>query len=172
MDERLGGGPLMDGAVHNYDFANWIFGRPESVVSSSVKLDRKVSALGTGSAVVRYASGDQLMVSWSWAARGLGLFDVVGPRGFIQLGTGGLEPPASEKGKTGYCCFTDARGKARLIKSHTRPGMLVNQMRHFLDCVRGKARCASPGTEAIKAVAVADAILKSGPPGRARPVRW
>ena len=121
---------------------------------------------------VRYASGDQLLVSWSWGTRGCRLFDVVGPKGFIQPGTGGLAPPRSEEGKTSYWCFTNARGKVSLIKARARPGMLLNQLEHFLDCIRGKARCASGGTEAIKAVAVAEAILKAGPEGKARPVKW
>ncbi|MCL4862260.1 MAG: Gfo/Idh/MocA family oxidoreductase, partial [Caldilineaceae bacterium] len=35
LDDELGGGPLLDGAIHNYDFANWIFGEPECVLASA-----------------------------------------------------------------------------------------------------------------------------------------
>ncbi len=172
MDEKLGGGPLLDGAVHNYDFANWLFGDPVSVIASSIKLDRKVSAIDTASAAVRYASGSQLLVSWSWGARGCSLHDIIGPQGFIQFGPGDLKPPAQEKGKYSYCCLTNLKGKETLIKAKAQPPMLVRQARHFLDCVRGQAKCQSPGTEAIKAVAVAEAILKAAPEGRARRVKW
>ena len=68
MDDKLGGGPLIDGAVHTYDYANYMFGKPDKVLSSSIKLNRKLTATDTGSAVVRYKSGNQLMISWSWAA--------------------------------------------------------------------------------------------------------
>lgn len=172
MDDRLGGGPLLDGAVHNYDFANYIFGEPEGVISSSIKLNPGVTAIDTGTAVVRYKSGHQLLVSWSWAARGGALHDVVGPKGFFQFGAGNLTPPADEKGKYSYCCFTDVRGNQTLLRAKAEPSMYIRQARHFLDCVRGRAECLSPGTEAVKAVAVAEAVLKAGPEGKSRNVAW
>lgn len=172
MDERLGGGPLLDGAVHNYDFANGVFGDPVSVVSSAIKLNPKVSAVDTGSAIVRYRSGNQLLVSWSWAARGCNLHDIVGPKGFIQFGTAGITVPESEKGKFNYCCLTNVKGKQVLIRSRPAQEMYANQARHFLDCIRGKAKCQTPGTVAIKAVAVAEAILKAGKTGAACAVKW
>ena len=172
MDDRLGGGPLIDGAVHNYDFANFMFGAPDRVVSSAIKLDPGVTAIDTGSAVVRYKSGHQLLMSWSWSARGLRMHDIVGPKGFLQFGTGGLTPPESEKGKYSYCCLTDASGKQKLLKAQREPSMYVRQGKHFIDCVSGRAKCLSPGTEAIKAIAVAEAVLKAGPAGKALEVRW
>lgn len=172
MDDRLGGGPLLDGAVHNYDFANHIFGDPESVVSSSIKLNPGVTAIDTGTAVVRYKSGHQLLVSWSWVARGCALHDVVGPKGFLQFGTGNLTPPAGEKGKCHYCCLTDVRGNQRLLKARVEPNMYIRQAGHFLDCVRGRVGCLSPGAEAVKAIAVAEAALKAGPAGRSHAVKW
>lgn len=166
MDEKLGGGPLMDGAVHNYDFANWIFGRPVSVVASSLKLVPGVTAVDTASAVVRYASGDQLMVSWSWGVRGTGMHDVIGPQGFMQFHAGDQKPDAAEAEKHNYCCITDLENKSTLLKSPKEPSMYVRQARHFLACAAGKAECQSPGTEAIRAVAVAEAILRAAPEGR------
>ncbi|NQU43656.1 Gfo/Idh/MocA family oxidoreductase [bacterium] len=172
MDEKMGGGPLLDGAVHDYDFANSLFGDPETVLSSSIKLDPSVTAIDTGSTIVRYASGNQLLLSWSWAARGCMMHDIVGPKGFIQFGTAGLTPPATQNGNYQYCCLTNGIGKQKLLKSIKDPSMFVRQARHFVDCVNGKAECASPGTEAIKAVAVAEAVLKAGPAGQIARVKW
>jgi len=172
MDDKLGGGPLFDGAVHNYDFANWLFGDPVSVLASSIDLDPKVTAIDTASAIIRYKSGNQLLVSWSWAARGCGLHDIIGPKGFIQFGTGGIQVPDKEKAKHNYCCLTDAKGKQHLIVSQRAERMYLNQARHFLDCIHGKAKCRTPGTEAIKAIAVAEAIQKAAPKGGEREVRW
>ncbi len=172
MDDKLGGGPLLDGAVHNYDFANLIFGDPESVVASSIRLVSGVTATDTASAVVRYRSGSQLLVSWSWGTRGLGVHDIVGPKGFVQFGTGGLKPSAKDKKKYNYCCVTNLKGKESLLKSVMDPPMVVRQARHFLACVKSGKKCESPGTEAIKAVAVAEAILKAGASGRALAVKW
>jgi len=172
MDEKLGGGPLLDGAVHNYDFANWIFGEPEVVLASSLKLVPASTAIDTGTAIVRYRSGDQLMLSWSWGTRGTNLHDIMGPKGSIQFGTGTAEVSTADHEKCSFCTLTNAAGKETLIRSRRAPDMYVLQARHFLDCIRGKATCLTPGREAIKAVAVAEAILKSAPGGKTRPVRW
>lgn len=170
LDAGLGGGPLLDGAIHNYDFANWIFGEPESVLASAIKLDPTVSAIDTGSTIIRYRTGHQLLLSWSWVARGATLHDVIGPEGFIQFGAGGLAVPAEEQGRYQYCCFSDRAGAQTLIKTPKQPDMYTLQAEHFLACVRGEATCQSPGTEAIKAVAVAEAVLEAAREGQARSI--
>jgi len=171
MDNKLGGGPLLDAAVHNYDFANLVFGDPESVVCSGIKLDESCTAVDTGTAAVRFKSGDQLLACWSWAARGLGMHDVVGPKGFLQFGPGKLKPPSSN-GTYGYHCITNRNGDGKLIRFSEAPDMMKSQSRHFLQCVQGKAVCRTPGEEAIKAVAIGEAILNAAPKGQARRVRW
>jgi len=172
MDEDLGGGPLLDGAIHNYDFANWIFGEPESVYASALKLNPNVSAVDTATAIIRYRAGHQLIVSWSWGAKGTTLHDVIGPDGFIQFGTGGLTPPAEEKGQYQYCTLTDREGNESLIKVAAKPDMYVHQAEHFLACIRGEVSCQTPGSEAIKAVAIAEAILQSTRDGKVQPLAW
>ena len=72
MDEEIGRGPMLDGAVHDYDFANSVFGDPRSVVASSTKLNPDVSAVDTATAVIHYAGGSQLVSSWTWARKGDG----------------------------------------------------------------------------------------------------
>ena len=170
LDDELGGGPLLDGAIHNYDFANWIFGEPECVLASAIKLAPAVSAIDTGSTIIRYRTGHQLLLSWSWVARGTTLHDIIGPEGFIQFGAGGMSVPAEEQGRYQYCCFTDRAGAQTLIKTPKQPDMYTLQAEHFLACVRGEATCQSPGAEAIKAVAVAEAVLEAAREGKARSI--
>jgi hypothetical protein len=50
--------------------------------------------------------------------------------------------------------------------------MYVTQAKHFLDCLNGKTKCRTPATEAIKGVAVAEAILKAAPTGKSVKVTW
>lgn len=171
MDDELGGGPLIDGAVHNYDFANWIFGEPESVLASGIQMNPAYSAIDTGSAIIRYRAGHQLLVSWSWAVKGTTLHDIIGPQGFIQFGPGNFTVPPEEKGRYQYCYFTDSSGQQTLIQSPAQPDMYVRQAEHFLACIRGEATCQTPGTEAIKAIAVAEAVLKAGRTGAAVEIR-
>lgn len=171
MDDKIGGGPLIDGAVHNYDFANLVFGDPESVVAQGIDLTAS-SALDTATAVVRHASGDQLMMSWSWgSAPGASGQDILGPKGTLLFGAGGL-PTGDAQGCAFYRLGIKGR-KPRLIKVK---GALMDaftaQMRHFLACVEGKAQCLSPGAEAIKGVAVACAVISAARKGGAAKVRW
>ena len=171
MDHDMGGGPLMDGAIHNYDFANFLFGDPQTVLSSSINMDPNVSAIDTCPAIGRFSDENQLLVSWSWGALGNGLHDVIGPKGFIQFGFGDLEEP-EDKDLYQYCCFTNQLGDQKLIKSPINPDMYTYQAEHFLSCVRDDVTCLSPGTEAIKAVAIAETILQAGPLGEAKEVSW
>ncbi len=172
MDDALGGGPLLDGAIHNYDFANWLWGKPESIYASALKLNPSVSAVDTATAVICYPGGHQLMVSWSWGARGNVMRDIIGPDGFIQFGTGSTTPPAEEKGLYQYLTLSDRDGNESLIKVDAKPDMYVRQGEHFLACIRGETTCESPGTEAIKAVAVAEAILQSTRDGKIQTITW
>lgn len=172
MDDALGGGPLLDGAIHNYDFANWLWGKPESIYASALKLNPAVSAVDTATAVINYPGGHQLMVSWSWGARGDSVRDIIGPHGFMQFGTGSTTPPAEEKGLYQYLTLTDRDGNESLIKVDAKPDMYVRQGEHFLACIRGEVTCESPGTEAIKAVAVAEAILQSTRDGKIQIMSW
>jgi len=172
MDDKAGGGPLLDGCVHNYDFANYMFGDPVSVVSSGIKLNEKVTAVDTGTVVVRYPGGDQLMVCWSWHSRGLGVSDLLGPKAFLQFGPGPIPPP-KDNGEYRYHCITNHRGDSKLVRfSGKVDAMMDNQTRHFLKCIRGETECNSPGAVAMKAVAVGEAALLAATGGQARKVRW
>jgi predicted dehydrogenase len=171
MDHKLSGGPLMDGAIHNYDFGNHLFGDPEEVIASEIKLTKK-SAIDTGTAVVRYKSGDQIMVCWSWGVTSSHLIDVLGPKGSINWGSGDLPTDQYEKDKHGFYVVADPLRQKKKLVAFKRTNMYVAQAKHFVDCIAGKARCVIPGTEAIKAVAVAETILKAAPKGEARKVRW
>lgn len=174
VDHRMGGGPLLDGAVHNYDFGQFLWGDPERVVAQSIKLRDDATALDTATATVTYASGDQLMVSWCWGRQGGSLFDVLGPRGTLQVGPGSLTlPPEHDPQLHSAYCLTDCDGKATLLQGpRDSRVMYQRQAQHFLDCIAGRATCQSPGEQAIKAVAVGEAILRIAPRGGATKVQW
>ena len=173
MDEKLGGGPMIDGLVHNYDFANLMFGEPQYVQASAIKLSRH-SATDTATAIVHYARGCQLLASWSWSVPGKSSFDLLGPRGCLTEGAGELTPPKSDGDRYGYWCHTNLTGKQRLLKFRKDgKDMYQAQAEHFRDYVTGKQkRCIASGEQSLKAVAVAEAILKAGKSGRSRQVKW
>ena len=172
LDHKLSGGPLMDGAVHNYDFANMIFGDPVEVTARYIKLRPNRTAIDTATAIIQYPRGNQLMLSWSWANKAGSLDDVIGPKGSLIFGPGQFHAKARAKTKT-YYCYKSSAGKSRLIQVNCSASqMFINEAEHFIAAVDGKVKCKTPGTEAIKAVAVAEAILKAAPKGGTRKVTW
>lgn len=170
-DDKLGGGPMIDGAIHNQDFANMLFGEPQEVYASSLKLT-ETTCVDTATAVVRYASGDQLVLCWSWgAAPGASGLDALGTKGTVQFHPA-LTGDDIDTKKYVYYRVTDRKSRKQTIVRRPRKDMYVEQGKHFLACLQGKAECRSPGTESIKAVAVAEAILKAAPGGRIVKVRY
>jgi predicted dehydrogenase len=173
LDEQVGGGPLLDGAVHNYDYANHIFGDPESVIATSIKLDNDCTAVDTGTAVVQYKSGSQLMVSWSWVVWSrANTMDVIGTKASLTFGAGELASDKLDTKNYGYYLVANTdRTKTKLHK-FKRTNMYVTQAKHFLDCIKGKTQCISPATEAIKGVAIAEAIFNAAKKNGVAKVKW
>jgi len=171
MDEELGGGPLIDGAVHDQDFANYLFGKPEFVQASAIKMT-KHTAIDTASAVIHYESGDQLMLSWSWGVgHGSHMQDAIGPKATAvfrpQVNDPKIDPSV-------YACYqvTDLKTqKVRIVKKK-RNKMYVEQAKHFIACIDGKAKCLSSGEESIKAVASAEALLKAAAKNGSAKIKW
>jgi len=170
MDEREGGGPFLDGAVHNYDFAHQVFGDPECVVAAGIKLTPR-SALDTATAVVQYRSKDQLMMNWSWGPRGGHTHDILGPRATLLFGPGDMQPQG-EQGFAYYRVWPSGKDPKLIKFKYSGLDMYINEDQHFIHCLQGKAKCLTPGTESIKAVAVAEAILKAAQKGGSQKVRW
>lgn len=162
FDEKLGGGPMIDGAVHNYDFATLLFGKAVSVIATAINLTG-TTAVNTATAMIEYEKGDQMMLSWSWGLPGThaGGSDILGSKGTMAFGAGGADVSKFDTKKYGFYSVANRKtGKSTLTK-FTRSNMYVTQAKHFIECFKGKAECLSPPQEAIKAVAVAEAIFKS-----------
>ncbi|MBM4030662.1 MAG: Gfo/Idh/MocA family oxidoreductase [Planctomycetes bacterium] len=91
MFKDQGAGPLMDGAVHTYDFARYIFGDASAAWADLTRLRRDRTAWDTGTVSVRFQGGDSLGLSWSWGlpsgVSGGSILDVLGPDGVMLFST-------------------------------------------------------------------------------------
>jgi len=172
VDHKLSGGPIMDGAVHDQDYANFLFGDPQQVTARAIKLTG-ADCVDTVTAIVEYPEGDQLMLSWSWGvAPGGGTQDALGTKGSVNFYPTDTGASQADLKRYGYYRYANRKtGKSSLVR-YTRKDMYQAQGRHFLDCIAGGAQCRTPGTEAIKAVAVAEAILAAVVKGGVKKVRW
>ena len=75
VQKDQGGGPIVDGAIHNLDFARYMFGEAERVAACTMTFREDATAADTGSALVRFVgrrrSGAVLVVgAASWRTQG------------------------------------------------------------------------------------------------------
>lgn len=166
MDDEAGGGPFLDGCVHNWDFANMVFGEPEAAVGSIMRLGGR-TALDSGTAVVRYASGDEVSLCWSWGlpqgARSGTNTDILGPKGIIRFP--GSFPKAElpdgfdESSHGAYLLDT---GEEKHIVEFPLQNMFAAQWRDFAEAVERGAEPKATGAVGRRAVEVALAVLEAG----------
>jgi myo-inositol 2-dehydrogenase/D-chiro-inositol 1-dehydrogenase len=166
MDARMGGGPFLDGAVHNWDFANWCFGEPVEALGSIMRF-RDSTALDTGAVVVRYASGDEVMLSWSWGLpRGCsagGTMEALGPAGVITFPTA-LPPNALPEGfdHKKWGAYLVNTGDRKRLERFRKRNMFAEEWKDFYRGVARGAPLQVTGEVARRAVAVGLAVLKTG----------
>jgi myo-inositol 2-dehydrogenase/D-chiro-inositol 1-dehydrogenase len=161
QDEQ-GGGPFLDGCIHNLDFALFTFGPAQWVFCNGRTLNPDHTAIDTGTATVRFQSGDELLLAWSWGLpQGCGggrVFEFLGPNGTLTwphdgevarfvLNTGGNESDVPFPG--------DAlqQGFAR-------------QMDEFIEVAQGKAKPRGGSAEGIASLKLALAIIESARSGQ------
>lgn len=166
MDAKMGGGPFMDGCVHNWDFANFVFGKPLEALGSLMRF-RPTTALDTGTVIVRYRRGDEVMVSWSWGLAAKcsagGMHDVLGPKGVIKFPYG---LPKSEFPKNfdhdKYGAFLVDTGKNKRLVKYRINSMFAEEWKDFRDAVLKNREPKVTGRVGREALAVALAVLKTG----------
>ncbi len=166
LDGRMGGGPFMDGCVHNYDFANDVFGKPVEVVGSLLSLSQ-VSAKDTGTVILRYDAGDEMMLSWSWGlAPGVTagkVNEILGPKGVIRFpGTfDDSELPDGFDQSTHGAYLVDL-GKRKRLAKFPKKNMFAEEWKDFSAAIAKGREPVATGEIGREAVRVALAVLKAG----------
>jgi len=165
MDEKIGGGPFVDGAVHSYDFARFTFGEAKEVCANITKFRKDRTALDSGVAVITFRSGDVQMLSWSWGLPDgcgtSGLHDTMGPGGALIFG-------APEGDHTEFIISSEKeKGKTGRVKSSSLMDGFLKQTDHFIDCcAAGGKTPAVTGEDGREALRIALAILQSAKTGK------
>ncbi len=165
-DVNKGGGPLMDGAIHNYDFMLQIFGAVSSVQASSLQFDRTSVGADTASVIVNFKSGDQHSLIWSWGVAAgapvTHLNDVIGPKGALQFGMTAAEAPkAFDAKKQGALTLKTGQGKER-VYTYRQQDMFVEQLKHVVGSFERGEQPLVTAADGLISLKVAAAILKAG----------
>jgi len=172
VDAQLGGGPFMDGAVHNWDFANYMFGSPTEAIGSIMRIGTG-TALDTGGVVVRYADGDEVLLSWSWGlptgCRADSAMDVLGPKGVIRF-PGTFSDDEFEYDRDTQGAFLVDTGSDKRIATFTKNDMFADEWRDFRDSLVANRDPKVTGQIGMQALAVALAVLETGATRKPVPV--
>ncbi|MFQ6047739.1 MAG: Gfo/Idh/MocA family protein, partial [Phycisphaerae bacterium] len=163
--QEAGGGPLLDGAMHNYDFALQMFGPARRVLAVGQRWGGPDhSADDTGSVIIEFASGDQFVTVWSWGIeRGskVGSFqDVIGPKGSLhwQLPPDEL-PDDFDASRQGAFYVGSSVDSGPLV--YPKNDMFADQMRHWIEAIRAGRQPSVSGHDGRRALKLGLAVLEA-----------
>ncbi|MCC7351230.1 MAG: Gfo/Idh/MocA family oxidoreductase [Phycisphaerales bacterium] len=162
LDDQ-GGGPFIDGTIHNYDFALYTFGPAEWVFAHLRTMGPEHTALDTGTATIRFASGDELMLAWSWGlppkCGADGAFDLIGPEGSMTW-TRDIAQDA-EDGE--FVIHRESGREAVKFSRRALASAYDRQMDEFVDIILGRADKPRAGaSEGYESMRISLAVLESG----------
>jgi predicted dehydrogenase len=168
MERFEGGGPMIDGMVHNYDFACHCFGEPVEVKSMPVKIHHASTALDTGTVLVRFERGDAISVSWSWGlpdgVRAISGTEVLGPNGVLVF-PGSYDRSEVEgqiDSETQGAYLLKLAGDKTEVVTFEKKDMFRDEMRHFADWVASGKQPSVTGGDGLRATRIAELALSGG----------
>lgn len=164
VSKAFDGGIVLDIGVHMAELMKWAVGPVVEVVSAT---DTRISGLDVADKAVtlmRFKNGVTGVLELSWSSPvNTGLIEVYGSKGVLRLGfapDGGLDLVQSGKG-----------GGTPVTVRPKLPRPVPNSQTAFVNAILGKAPSPTPGELGREAVALCEAILKSGELRRAVPVK-
>jgi predicted dehydrogenase len=180
---RSGGGPLIDLGVHVIDLVRYLMGRPMPVsvygVTYQKLLDRpgivkhpnayRASSAKEGdictvedlaSAMIRFDNGASLHIEAAFSLnlkKDEGKIELFGTKGGAKL-----DPELEMYTSAGrYLCDVNLNVPTALSFN----GLFENEIRHFTDCIQGKADCIAPAEDGVVLMKILDAIYQSAAEG-------
>jgi len=150
-------GTLIDLAIHDFDFLRWCLGPVKRVFTHQVSAEKFDHSL----TILRFASGAMAHVEASWAY----------PAGTaIQVsleiaGSNGLALFDRQKAYPIQAWHQDGGGRAALASPLAR-NHYVRELEHFLDCIQHRKKPLTSGEEALEALRISLAAVRSARSGQ------
>jgi predicted dehydrogenase len=158
-----GGGVLMDLGIQMLDMALWLLGMPEveSVSATAHPRPQKEEMESTASAFLRLRGGVTLALEVSWGLlmeRDFAYLNLFGEKGAALLNPLRLHKEMHGSLVNVTPSLSVGRNSYKLSYE--------NEIRHFLDCTRTRARPEAPGEEALGMLRIMEALYQSAVEGR------
>ncbi len=159
VTKAFAGGIVLDIGVHMADVMKWVAGPVAEITAFNDTLDKNIDVLDNARALLRFESGATGALELSWTAPvGGGLLELYGSKGALRMG---FAPD-------GQMELITIGGKKKLPKTvYPKPVRKVpTSQQAFVDALLGKAPSPTPGELGRDALALCEAIMKSGETGR------
>lgn len=157
-DPASSGGPLLDQAVHSFDYARWVIGSP-AVRVHCMAADSGVGPATYALSTVRYENGAIAHIECSWAhpaSRGFRLaVEIVGTEGRVSWDYDHLMGGVMHL-REGPAEWFDVLGDREF----------THELRAFFDAVRAGGPAPVPAQEGVESLRTALAALESARTGR------
>jgi len=156
VQKKHQGGVVLDIAIHMADLLRWVMGDVSTVVALVDTRSDHIDVPDNVSALFRFANGSTGVLELSWTTpAGAGLLEIYGTEGKILMGSG--DRPVQLTRTTGKTSRTSFPKPKANVKS---------SQQCFIDAIRGRSPSPTPGKLGRDALALCDAIVKSGRSGR------
>jgi UDP-N-acetylglucosamine 3-dehydrogenase len=157
------GGVVLDIGVHMTELMQWVVGTITHVAALVDTRLPDIDVPDNATALMRFENGATgvLELSWTTPSGGM-LLEIYGTGGTLRFG---FDP------KNPIELTTVSKKGAKKVTYPKPPAKIDNSQMAFVAAILGKAPSPTPGELGREAVALCDAILRSGTSGRFTPVR-
>jgi len=161
VSQAFQGGLILDIAIHMADLMKWLVGDVDRIAALVDTRTKGIDVPDNVRALFRFENGASgtLELSWTFPAGG-GHFEVYGTKGTIRMG---FTPEPIQ--------LTRITSKGPSVTYPKPKAGLKNSQQCFVAAINGKADSPTPGELGRDALAMCDAIAKSGATGRFVKVR-
>lgn len=154
-DRNQSGGIFLDMLVHDFDYLRWVFGEVRRV--SAASLSRTPEGLDHAVALLRFESDAVAQVEGAWSYPQGSSFqtelEIAGTDGLIQFSSRAVEAVRFSVAET--------EPETRYPTSPLDPDPYQMEIEHFLSHILRKTSLAIAAEDAVAAVAIAEAAIKS-----------
>ncbi|WP_028547963.1 Gfo/Idh/MocA family protein [Paenibacillus sp. UNC451MF] len=151
-DYSRSGGPLLDLAIHDFDFLRWCFGPVRRVFSRQTTAERLDHTL----TLVRFESGVMAHVEASWAYPPGSPFqtaiEIAGTKGLVQF----------DKEKSySVVKFGGTKEQTAVPDSPLEKSPYALELEHFVECIVNRTEPLTSGEEALSSLRIGLAAMES-----------
>ncbi|MFO7974665.1 MAG: Gfo/Idh/MocA family oxidoreductase [Candidatus Hydrogenedentota bacterium] len=159
VSKEYQGGVILDIAVHMADLMRWVAGDITHVAAFVDKRLKRIDVPDNVSALTRFSNGATGVLELSWTFPvGAVYFEVYGTKGILRQGFDPEHPLEIMK--------AGAKDGKRNVTHPPLKKQVKTSQQVFVDAILGKASSDTPGELGRDAVALCDAIAKSGQTGK------